>query len=302
MESTRWTKWIEGLPGLLTLFGVLLFIALSVPANIFYTVLQSNAQTAGITYTALLTGSTLGVTAIVTFGTLILLSVAAVISFAQYLIRILALQVEYRRLPFDHTRSLPQEHDDHFQAYLVFLRKYFDLFKLDRIHGISFEEYKARIVRRDELMRVSKSASAQTAELDELKKWPLSEVPNLNMKMLVLSGARGLTRNWLRRHARMLVILFSILAVVGLLPLSALQAYIVKGGREDLGSKMGLFAYSADPVSMTPVLKDHSAAIDVYVQKQLFLLGQNGQQVVLYSPADDRSITLPVNSVMITSR
>jgi hypothetical protein len=293
MDPTRWTSRLEGLAGTLTLLGVLLYVALSVPASIFYTILEASPQTAGLTYIGLLTGSIVGVAVIVILGTLILFSVAAVLAFTGFFAQMANIVNEALRYP-----PLKDQDDEQFEAYLITMRKFYKLLKVEDI-GISFDERKARAVRRRKLERMPSRTSDESAELARLLQ-PLEGTPAFTSALL--SGTRGLTHDWLRRHWRALTIVFVTLIVVALMPVSAMQAFAIREGYQDLGSKLGLFAYGGQPVSISPALKDHPASIDLYAQRELFLLGQNGQQVVLYSPADKRSITLPVNSVIITSR
>src|SRR5947209_3496485 len=86
MNFTRWTSWSERVPGTLALLGVLLYVALSVPASIFYSILEVSPQTAGLTYVGVLTGSINGVGIILIVGSIVLFLVAALLAFVSFFV------------------------------------------------------------------------------------------------------------------------------------------------------------------------------------------------------------------------
>jgi hypothetical protein len=62
------------------------------------------------------------------------------------------------------------------------------------------------------------------------------------------------------------------------------QADVVRSGHEDIGSQLGLFAYGATAVQVENASKDAIPSLSSVTGKDVFLLGQNDRQIVLFVP------------------
>jgi hypothetical protein len=94
----------------------------------------------------------------------------------------------------------------------------------------------------------------------------------------------------------------TIIGVTAVLTATAFfQADTVIHGKPYFGDQSGVFAYHAEIVYVRPVSTDIAKSVQPLVGKRLFLLGENAQCVILYSPDLQSTIRIPVNAVVMTS-
>lgn len=105
----------------------------------------------------------------------------------------------------------------------------------------------------------------------------------------------------MRDHLLGLVAAVSGLIAVGLVVLAVIGANNIRDGVDDPLSDLGLFAYGADPVRIEPAAKDSPASLAPYSNRRLYMLGQNGQQVILYCSEEKRVVMAPINLIIVAS-
>ena len=103
-------------------------------------------------------------------------------------------------------------------------------------------------------------------------------------------------RRWYVYALFLIIICFTILLAV----IANAQAGDVKGEAYPEG-QVGLFEYHAEIVDVRPVSANAAESIEDLAGKRVFLLGQNAQYIVVYSPASRSTIRIPVNTEVVTS-
>jgi len=106
----------------------------------------------------------------------------------------------------------------------------------------------------------------------------------------------------IQRWGGVLTIGFASVILVVLLPvLAILQAGEVHDGKTYFGKNIGAFDYHADLVNVTPSSDNPAPSIQALREKVYFLLGENAQYAVLYSPYNRSTIRVPISSVIIST-
>lgn len=288
-------EWFKG-SGLLvvTLAGIFLYIVFSVPATIFYTRLGTTPSEVGITYTSLLSGSTLG--ALIVLAAVIILVVyfafsvtyAATFLWASQMSRLVVksrLGIRPRR------RELT---DQEFARWIELMEAFYNTFAdKQNESGADWGQLESTVRRMRELELLGVRTEDEASEYESLRSFWNSSLP------VPLDFIKRRIRPWgsFRR------ILLPLLIVIIVLPIIAFfQAGDVLAGRSYPGSQWGTFDYHAEPVTITPSADSAAASIGKLADEQLFLLGQNAQYVVLYAPKSRSTVRIPVTQIIVTSR
>ena len=153
--------------------------------------------------------------------------------------------------------------------------------------------------RRKELLTISDRTPEQSAELTQVESLLRFPKKRRFVKLMI----RGWVIVFLITRHRIIPIAVSaaLVIVIIILPVLAyFQARQVHVGRAFTGSSTGIFDYSADRVDVYPAAHDSPSEVQSLGKKKLFLLGQNAQYAVLYSPKDHATIRVPVAAVIIT--
>lgn len=299
IEFLDWFK--EGGLLVVTLTGLLLYFFLSLPATVFYARLGTTPGEVGITYGGLLGGSTVEIAVLIVVLTSAFLMAASVIAFVGVSARFAAVTSSYRKTP-EYRKSLRELSDTEFEARAKFYRDVYgrvpelaDLAASVLPQGSwSFEQMENRERRRRELERIPVRTAEQSAELEFIESQRTTVDP-VRMSLF-------LTRHWIRRKGRALATCFIAFTVIALLPaLAFVQANEVRSGRTFIGESSGIFDYRADLVTVTPTSRYSTSSVRALGAQSLFLLGQNNQDVILYSPSMHSTIRIPPIAVIIAT-
>jgi hypothetical protein len=291
--------WIKG-SGLLvlTILGIFLYIVLSVPATVFYARLGVTPDEAGLSYTSLLSGSTIEILVILAVLTITFLSLSFTLAFLSLYLRVILIissAVKPNSL-WRKYNSLGAEVDDQeFDQQLRFLEEIATRVPeiIEMAHFDTFAELEIGMRRTRELEGLGVRTAEESAELDVLDR--KSELSLNHLFSLI-------TKRWIKRWGRLLAGIYLLTTVfVGLPTLAFVQAGEVLGGKEYVGTQLGLFNYRAELVGVSPISQAGEQGIQSLVGKPLFLIGQNTQHVILYSPATHSTIRVPTTSVIVTS-
>lgn len=286
-------EWLKG-GGLLalTVIGILLYICLSVPATIFYSRLGATPAEVGISYTSLLSGSTLGVAIILVFTSLLFLCLSSLYAFLSFSIR--AIRASH------HLSSDKQDwemNDEEFEQNVIVLRKYFSRIpEPERTlwMRLPWPDAEHNFYRVRELRRLGVRTAEQSIELDHL----ISQRGFASWTRVIFAASRY----WIRRHRRRLLTVSSAFVVIVVLPVLAfLQAGEVLNGSSFYGGQLGIFDYRAQLVSVSPASQLVEHAVEPLLGKRVFLLGQNAQYVVFYLSAAHSTVRVPTSAVIMTS-
>lgn len=305
----------------ITLAGVLLYFFLSVPAAIFYARFGVSAGEVGISYASLLSGSTVEIFIIVVILACALVATAYCLSALLLIFWVYFIYIPYMFLHagFLLFRSPDRLDDQQFERVLSSNR---------RIRGKSEwllrtlltdpsneptavdrsirQQRDLRKRRRElqaqlrELRRQSAPTTILSAQLDLIA----SQINTFNRRRrrALLQAPFLPTKTTIRRWGRVLIIGLVSVTVVVLLPiLAVVQAGQVLDGKTYFGNNTGAFDYHADLVMITSSSNNLAPSIRTLQGEKLFLLGENAQYAVLYSPSLHSTIRVPINSVVISS-
>ncbi|WP_330271897.1 hypothetical protein OG205_33400 [Lentzea sp. NBC_00516] len=295
----RIAEWMrDGGAVAVTLAGIALYVALRLPSAIFYARLGTTPEAAGITYLTLLTGSTLGAGLTIAVSGLMVLLLAAAAVYVATAVKAVVLVghiVAMRRVASNRL------HDEYLERVVAAIESLWSTYGsyIEQRSGATLDFLKQDLTRRFELGRLGVRTHSQQQELDERRaRWT-----TLFSLRDAMEAPGHLSTEWLVLNGKRTAIIVAFFAIFAGLPLFAFaQAREVMQARQDLGSKFGLFAYSAQPVRIDIASKEAPPTFSPYVGKDLFLIGQNAQQVVLYFPAERRTLMFPANAVQISTR
>jgi hypothetical protein len=297
LPKSQVLEWLKS-SGLLsvTLCGLLLYVFLSVPATIFYSRLGVSPSEVGLSYANLLSGSTAEVIAILLILTSAFLFIAL---FAAML------SVNIRGIPWGAALKrvtggvpLPDLPDDKFYEYVELSYK-LNLHLLsglskeyDSKYALKYDNEYTRQRRVRDLRRLGVLMEEQSAELDELSsRTPFPD----NLGWL-------LAKRWIRSHGRLLATFFVAITVVIVLPtLAFIQAGQVLQGRQYFGSGIGIFDYYATPARISPSSASAASSVEPFERLTMFLIGENSQYLILYSPTTHSTVRFPEASVIVAS-
>jgi hypothetical protein len=142
------------------------------------------------------------------------------------------------------------------------------------------KKWEARLRRRRHLEMKDGRTAFEDAEIVYLKRVGRDEEA-LSFGAMV----KSMTERWLAKRGRTLGWTSTIIMSVVVLPIAAwYQADVVRSGHEDIGSQLGLFAYGATAVQVENASKDAIPSLSSVTGKDVFLLGQNDRQIVLFVP------------------
>ena len=305
-ELLQWAK--DG--GLLAItgIGIFLYVFLSIPAVIFYGRLGVSAGEVGITYAGVLSGSTLEV-----LGGLIILGIMifALAFWAGLLTLYLRWAIPYKRYKERERRAggwkpIAELSDEKFEERMAFFQSAFDRFPevLGDTHSSGYMSA-AELIEHDRRVRALKRLGVlneqQTAELDELRERQAARrIARGTFSPFFF--ARAVTKNWMRRSGRFIVVSFLALVVVVLLPIIAyVQAGDILNGRQYAAGSTGIFDYHASLVRIASASTDPPRSIRALEGQTFFLLGENQQDVILYSWTTHSSIRVPSDAIIISS-
>lgn len=287
----------------ITVIGFGLYFFLSIPATLFYSRLGTTPGEVGITYVNLLSGSTFELL-------IIFISLASAILIAGFLVAYVLMtgyafflypRYFWSRPGVGERDRLTREIDRNLKIY----RRIPEYFQTRRMfwpdYPATIKDVEIMIAQRLALLKITDRTPEQAAQLARLegqlvfpKKARIRKDLARTVVTLVLM---------IRRRVRRLVLPFTLIIVVLVLPILAfIQAGQVRDGHTYFASGSGIFDYSADPVAVHPATPDSAtAAISNLTAKKLFLLGENTAYAVLYSPTDGATIRVPIASVVISS-
>lgn len=300
---TAMLDWTKG-SGLLlvTVLGILLYIILSIPATIFYGRLGTTPSEVGISYSNLLSGSTLGIVVIFIIFIAIFLAISFVAAFVGFTIQMYNFIRHVQGFNVDDILSGRQGwelSDDEFEE---LIKKYktvnsylppWDELRLQ----LTKEEPRWRRIR--ELQKLGVRTAEQYQEIESLADQSDRELAESSDSFLweVLTA----TKYWIRRRGAVLLLCFSLATVVIILPgIAYIQAGQVINGKLYTGSQLSFFDYRAESVSVKPASSATAQSVQGLLGKKLFLLGQNSLETVLYSPMDKATIRVPSTTIVIT--
>lgn len=297
-------EWIKE-SGLLavTVVGLLIYFFLSIPATLFYSRLGTSPGEVGLNYANLLSGSTFELLIIFIMLASAVLSGGFFLAYFSMLVYTLV-SVPEMVLMFRAPRQ--DRLDRVLESNLRLYKRAPEFFQGRKMFRPAFpksvSEYETILNRRKELLRIQDPTPEQSAELEGIR--------------LQLSRPRGLGAILrdayvepfiviylgIRHRIRRLAAPFTLAIVVIALPaLAFIQAGQVLGGHTYFANNVGIFDYHADPVNVFPALPNTAPGILDLQTKKLFLLGQNAQYAVLYSPDDHSTIRVPITAVIISS-
>lgn len=286
-------EWLKG-GGILalTVIGILLYIFLSVPATIFYGRLGTTPGEVGISYTSLLSGSTLGVFIILIFAALLFVSLSFLFAFLNFSISAIRAS---RQLSAD--KQDWEMDDEEFEQNVVVRRQRFSRIpepELTLWMQLPWPDVEYNFYRARELRRLGVRTAEQSVELDYL----ISQRHFASWTRVIFAA----TRHWIRRRRRGLLTASSTIVVIAVLPVLAfVQAGEVLNGNAYYGSQLGTFDYRAQSVSVSAASQGVEQAVEPLVGKRVFLLGQNAQYVVFYLSATHSTVRIPAPAVIVAS-
>jgi hypothetical protein len=277
------SQWLKSSPVVvLTIFGVLLYAMFSIPAVIFYARLGTSPSEVGFTYASVLSGATFGTVGILSLLVLFAFYIIAMILGIGYLVGGI---VMFLFLPglFGEDRKLDADQFD---------RKIRIAKRIYPKKESGWAEVERDLRRRRELFGLEERTC------DEAK-----ELKHLDSQLIYTRVILSALKHWLRPRIWYVYVLFLvIIGVTGLLVVIARnQADTVLHGETYFGNESGFFAYHADIAYVRPVSTETAKSVQQLVEKRLFLLGENAQYIILYSPDRRSTIRIPVNAVVVTS-
>ncbi len=288
--------------------GIVLYIFLSIPAVIFYGRLGVSAGDVGLTYSGLLSGSTLEIAG----GLIILTGIILVFAFyAGTVTLFLRFALPYARYKRRERKAggwksgvelTDEKFEERMAVYQSFLTRFPEVVNMgDPSSRMTVEEVINHDRRVRTLRRLGVLDEQQDAELNALKE-QAAALRRGRAKMSPFGWPAAVTRNWLNRSGRFVAASFLILVIVVLLPVTAyVQAGDVLHGRLYTASSAGIFDYRASLVRVAPASADPPQSVSSLEGRTFFLLGQNAQDVILYSRATRSTIRIPSDSVIITT-
>jgi hypothetical protein len=307
---------------LVTLTGVILYFFLSVPAAIFYAQFGVSAGEVGISYASLLSGSTVEIFLVIVILAGALAAAAYVIAIIGGVLFSLFIYFPYMffRSGFLMFRDSEKLDDRQFERFLAsYLRIYgqfpwflssMEIGHLNKLRSSAAVEREMRHTRelrkrRRELLtqlRELRKRGVSTAIVSAQLELIDSQIYNREGMLAGLIGPLFAIKGAIQRWGGVLTIGFASVILVVLLPvLAILQAGEVHDGKTYFGKNIGAFDYHADLVLVTPSSDNPAPSIQALREEALFLLGENAQYAVLYSPSNHSTIRVPISSVVIRS-
>jgi hypothetical protein len=298
-------QWIKE-SGLLavTVVGLLIYFVLSIPATLFYTRLGTSPGEVGLNYANLLSGSTFELLVI-----FILLAGAVILGgfLIVYFTILLVNFVPSPRSRQGRRKASPKERFDQLLDHNLKLYKRMPEFLASRIifqpeFPKSLTELETIMKRREELLKTQNLTPEQSAELASTE----SRLRHRRGFMAVLKEIymRPFVTYYLgiRYRIRGLIISFALVIAIVILPaLAFIQSGEVLDGHEYFASNTGIFDYGVNLVNVRPAATNSTPEIQSLAKEKLFLLGENAQYAVLYSPTKQSTIRVPIAAVVISS-
>jgi hypothetical protein len=291
-------EWLKG-GGLLvvTITGLFLYVILSIPAVIFYGRFGVGVDEVGINYISLLSGSTVEVMAFLIVLTFAFLAVAFLVAYMSFGFRAAVIsQRGWLRASPSGVKVWELDDEEFDEAIERFKKASSYLPEIRELINPGFPDlsaWEAAQRRRRELRRMSTRTETQSAELTSIEQ-------NFKAAPGVYDLSLLITKSWIRRRGRGLAISFLFVAtVIGLPVLAYVQAGQVLGGKEFLGAKAEILDYHAEIVTVSPAVTTASRAVRELEGRHVFLLGQNAQYAILYSPTMRVAIRVPIVDVVI---
>jgi hypothetical protein len=283
------SQWFKGNPVVvITIFGVLLYAMFSIPSVIFYARLGTSPSEVGFTYASVLSGAT--------FSTVVILAVFIGITFdiAYTLLFFLfcglwAAVIIWSLFHSELTSEDWELDANQFErklefASLIYLRK-----------EPTWAEIESGLRRRRELGRLEGLTPAEASELEYLNS-------KQNYTRVINSSFYELRHRLRPGIWYVYALLLIIIGVTAVLTATAFnQADTVLHGKPYFGNQSGSFAYHAEIAYVRPASTNTTKDVQQLVGKRLFLLGENAQYFILYSPDHRSTIRIPINAVVVTS-
>jgi hypothetical protein len=255
----------------------------------------------GITYVSLLSGSTVEIVIVLAILTGIFLVIAFTLAFGSYYVRTMIFVCKnpqfFMRLKRPAREINDWEYEDRIETMRQLVSAVPELGDYAFGHGhLTFAETEALWRRRRQLQMHDTRTAEETTELN-----------SINMRLeanefFVSKLLWFMTKRWMQRHGRWIAATFLIITIVFILPaLAFFQASEVLSGKEYFGNGLGFSDYRADLVTITQVSQAAQPSVRALQSKDYFLLGQNSQHVILYSPTIHSTIRIPTTAVIITS-
>lgn len=279
--------------------GILLYTVFSIPATFFYARLGTTPSEVGVTYTSLLSGSTLAVliilASVIVFGYYIIIAFILGTIFGYYVVITLGAALMFL---FDPRLLAKNQKLDaqRFDRKLKIIHLFYD-------HVGPFHNKREPIwlgveggLRRQwELSRKEDRTPDEDSELKLL-------VPRQIYMRGIAAYLSTIKRFFLRPPAKyvypyLIVIITAI--TIALTMIAQAQADEVRAGKVYIGSEIGLLGYHAEKVIITPAVvpaKDY-----VQHEEGVFLLGQTAQYVIVFSPQSQSTERIPVALAIVTS-
>jgi amino acid transporter len=284
-ERLRWLK--NNVLVALTILGILLYAVFSIPATFFYARLGTTPSEVGFTYATILSGSTLG--ALLILGLFLLALFYAVEVTIGLVLYSYTLRIAFSFLRHPTLAFPGWELDaDQFKRKLTIIKK---LYKKDEA---AWGEVEPMLQRRRELKMSEHPTATEKSEIKAFR----SKIPRLLIKHVT-----SLIIRVLRPRVWYIYFIFPLLviATVVFTLIALYQANQVINGTAGTTSQPGLFDYRIEPVKINPAGPGDGRGIHQLVGKQIYLLGQNAQYIILYVPQQRSTVRIPTSAIIVSS-
>jgi hypothetical protein len=314
IEILEWLK--SGGLLVVTVIGILLYFLFSVPATVFYSRLGTNPGEVGITYVSLLSGSTVEIAIILPFLAVALIIVAFAFSYLSIPLRAIYTEFSFPRSIRRRLRGAPtgqpqvltdEQFEDAIRRRRFFFEKNPDFYTSIAIQNHqapkTLAEEESLMRRQRELWQLGVRTADECAELDNINAaLPVDKLMSIRFWREAFTLPAVMTMLGIRNHGRGLIITITAITVILLPTLAFIQAGEVINGKSYFGNDTGIFEYHADKVRVYPVSPKVNPGISAVLRApNLYLLGENAQDAVLYSPSAHSTIRVPITAVIITS-
>jgi hypothetical protein len=279
------SEWLKDGGVAITILGLLLYTLFAIPTTFFYGLLGISPAEVGISYTRLLTNSTLGSAAIV----LSLGYIGYFIVIFGHYIRITSVKTTVEKDPRPRRPDWDLD-DQEFEVRVSRRRAIYSRYpEIGDSLKSTWGEYEPNIRRRRELRKKEKLTPDELSELNSIQH---------QIQRYGTNAHNNAIRAWLRRYRWWLAVLYP--AVLAVLSAVAIVTAIHVLDGDNNGSTFGLFGYRADLVSVCPASKADAGLYTWLANRQIYLLGETAQDAVLYLSSDQSTVRVPITAVIIS--
>jgi hypothetical protein len=280
-SSNELVNWLRGnIIALFTILGVSLFVIFSIPATIFYNLLGTTPSEVGITYSTILSGSTLGAAALV--GTVLAIGAWIIYMASSIIINIAVILV------FGWAFYNKIINDVQFEEHIVVLKNRFGR------NATLWDEIEEEIRHWRQLDEMTQPTKLQKKERRCVRAQIQKKIGQyliFHVRHFFLSGRRYIFCA--------IAVIIAATAFLALTAQSDAQS-VIKGTSGSIGEKLQLFDYHATSVKIFPSTSGGVKAITMLSGRKLYLLGQNSQDLIFYVPYQHSTIRVPISAVIVT--